>query len=240
VLENILLLALICACGAFVSGLAGFGSGLVLMGTLVAFMDIQVASSITAIISLGLATANIISVWKYVPWNEVWRPAITALPMVWIGVFMLQNLEDSALKGLLAFIIFAGCAVTIWSPGKKEIKSPLWAYATGVVAGFFGGCMNTSGPPVVLYTLLSGWDKKKSKGYMSFLFLILVIIRIILLTRGGLMPSTVVSTGLVLLAPVFVAWYAGKTIFARLSDDRFRWIAVIILIGIAIRLLFTL
>ena len=210
------------------------------MGTLVAFMDIQVASSVTAIISLGLALANMISVWKHVPWNEVWRPAATALPMVWVGVFMLQNLNDSVLKGLLVFIILAGCAISLWSPDKQEIKSPLWAYATGIIAGLFGGCMNTAGPPVVLYTLLSGWDKKKSKGYMSFLFLVLVVMRIILLSTSGLMPTTVVSTGLLLLAPVFVAWYAGKTVFARLSDDRFRWIAVIILVGIAIRLLVTL
>lgn len=236
-MSDTLLLILLGALSGLVSGITGFGSGLVLMGTLVAVMPVQQATVIAAVLAVVLAVTNLWSVREHIPWREILPTLVTGVPSVAVGIYLLTALDEAALKVGIVVIIVAGCAVVLWSPKGRVFTARWLTYAAGVVSGLFNGALGTGGPPLVLFTLLRGWDKERCKAYMSALFLLLGAFRLVLLTTSGVATREALGQGLLILVPVIGAWYLGKAIFQRMSTRWFRYAGVALLMAMAVNLL---
>ncbi len=225
------------AVSGFVSGVTGFGSGLVLMGTLVAVMPVEQATVITAVVAIVLAVVNTWSVREHIPWASIWPTLLAAAPAIALGVYLLNHLDEGALKAGLVLIILAGCGAVLWSPRKRTYSSPYLASVAGALSGLFNGALGTGGPPLVLFTLLRGWDKRACKAYLGTLFLLMNVLRMGMLVTSGIatQESLVRAAGIVV--PVMAAWYGGKWVFQRVSTRGFRYAGVSILVLIAANLI---
>ena len=213
-----------------VAGITGFGSGLVLMGVLVAIIPVADAAVIAAITSFVTSLLNLWTVRVSMPWRETWPMFAISIPAVAAGIYLLANLSPDALRVLVAVMILSGCAVTLWTPPQGLIGAGLgWSLAAGALGGLTGGATSTGGPPVVLYTLLRGWDKAVAKAVMSAFFVVMGFWRLALLIASGLATPNSLRLGVVLLAPTLIALYAGMWIFRRLSTQVFRYAAMALL-----------
>ncbi len=223
-------MAAISAAAGLVAGITGFGSGLVLMGVLVAIIPVQDAAVIAAITALVCSLLNLWTVRVSMPWRETWPMFAISIPAVAAGIYLLANLSPDALRVLVAVMILSGCAVTLWTPPQGLIGAGLgWSLAAGALGGLTGGATSTGGPPVVLYTLLRGWDKAVAKAVMSAFFVVMGFWRLALLIASGLATPNSLRLGVVLLAPTLIALYAGMWIFRRLSTQVFRYAAMALL-----------
>ena len=223
-------MAAISAAAGLVAGITGFGSGLVLMGVLVAIIPVQDAAVIVAITALVCSLLNLWTVRVSMPWRETWPMFAISIPAVAAGIYLLANLSPDALRVLVAVMILSGCAVTLWTPPQGLIGAGLgWSLAAGALGGLTGGATSTGGPPVVLYTLLRGWDKAVAKAVMSAFFVVMGFWRLALLIASGLATPNSLRLGVVLLAPTLIALYAGMWIFRRLSTQVFRYAAMALL-----------
>lgn len=235
-MSDTLVLVLLGALSGFVSGVTGFGSGLILMGTLVAIMPVQQATVIAAVLAVVLAITNLWSVRRHIPWWEIGPTLLTGVPSVVAGVYLLRVLDDRILKLGVVVIILAGVATVFWSPHRRRQPGRWLTYATGVASGVFNGALGTGGPPLVLLTLLRGWEKQLCKAYMSALFLLMGIFRLTLLIGSGVATGRALGQGLLILVPVVSAWYLGKLVFQRVSTRAFRYAGVGLLVAIAVNL----
>lgn len=223
-------MAAISATAGLVAGITGFGSGLVLMGVLVAIIPVQDAAVIAAITALVCSLLNLWTVRVSMPWRKTWPMFAISIPAVAAGIYLLANLSPDALRVLVAVMILSGCAVTLWTPPQGLIGAGLgWSLAAGALGGLTGGATSTGGPPVVLYTLLRGWDKAVAKAVMSAFFVVMGFWRLALLITSGLATPNSLRLGVVLLAPTLIALYAGMWIFRRLSTQVFRYAAMALL-----------
>ena len=235
--ETMVILVIILLSG-LIQGITGFGFGLFAMGALVLVMPIREATVIVAILSLGSALVNLWSVWRHIPWRDVWPIVGPALPMTVFGVLLLQWVPAEILKAGVAVMILAGCAVTFWQPPRPLVNRPFpVAYLAGLVGGVFGGALNMGGPPVVLYTLLRGWEKTKAKCIMSAFFLTTGIVRVAMHLMTGAATAPLLRTALLLMLPALGATYLGVRIFRRISTRTFRYAAAALLVGLAARIL---
>jgi len=236
-MHDTVVLILLGALSGLVSGVTGFGSGLILMGTLVAIMPVQQATVIAAVLAVVLAAVNLHSVRRDIPWREVWPTLITGVPAVVLGVRLLTVLDEAILRGGVAFIILLGVASVLWSRGSRRFEQRWLAYAAGALSGVFNGALGTGGPPLVIYALLRGWEKEPCKAFYSTLFLLMGLFRLVLLVTQGVATAEALGQGVLILVPVVGAWVLGKWIFQRASTQVFRYAGVALLMAIAVNLL---
>jgi uncharacterized membrane protein YfcA len=208
------------------------------MGALVLIMPVRDATVIVAILSLASAIMNLWSVWSHIPWRDAWPIVLPAVPFTILGVLLLRYLQTDILRAGVAVMILAGCAVTFWQPSRPLVKRPSpVAPLMGIVGGVFGGALNMGGPPVVLYTLLRGWEKTEAKCIMSTFFLVTGILRVGMHVATGAATWPLVQTSLLLLAPALFATYLGVRIFRRISTRVFRYAAAVLLVALATKVL---
>lgn len=152
-------------------------------------------------------------------------------------MFLLQKLTGQVLKIGVAGMILAGCATMLWSPKKTRIhKAFPWACAAGALGGVFNGALGTGGPPVVLYSLLRGWDKSVSKGVLSAYFTMTGTWRMIVLITTGVATAEDLQLGALMLIPALAATYLGTRIFRRMSNNAFRYATMVLLVGLSVKL----
>lgn len=234
---QILLIVLI---GGLIHGTVGFGFGLFTMGTMTLLMPVADAVSIVSVINLSSTLLNLWTLRDHTDWPESWPILWTALPTTILGVYLLRNLNGDILRAGVAAMILMGCGVTLWSPHKARIhKATPWAHLSGLVGGLFGGALNTGGPPVVLYTLLRGWDKSKTKSVMSVYFIGTGILRVALLIGTGIATPDRLQQSLIVLLPALSTAYLGTRIFRQMSTPVFRYAVMGLLAALAMRLILT-
>jgi len=223
-----------------IQGTTGFGFGLFSVGLLVLMMPVADAVVIAAIMSLASTLLNLWSLRGDVDWRDA-RPIILAsLPTTLVGIYLLKSLPSDILQIGIVVMILAGCAVSLWSPRKaiNDREFP-WAYLAGLVGGLFGGALNMGGPPGVLYALLRGWEKGRSKGLMVTYFAVTGVIRVVLFVATGVATPQALRISAIVMLPALVTAYLGVLVFRRLSSRMFRYAAMAVLMGIAVKIVVT-
>jgi len=220
-----------------VCGITGFGFGLVAMGILVNVMPVAEATVIVSILTFLTTLLNLWTTRRDVSWREIWPIALTGLPAIALGVYLLARLNVAVLRIGVAVMILAGCAVALWSPKKALVTRafPL-GYIVGFMGGIFNGALGMGGPPIVFYTLLRGWDKSETKGLLSAYFALTNLWRIALLMTSGVGTANMLLRSLALAVPALAASFIGILIFRRMSTPAFRYATLALLVGLAVKL----
>ena len=238
-LTDIWILIGVLLASGLIQGITGFGFGLFGLGVLGAIMPVSQAVVIVSIAGVSCFAMNLWTVRRDVPWRETWPLLASSVPALVVGVYCLQHLDDRVLRAGLGATILAGCAVTLWTPQGAHIRrgSP-WGYVAGLLGGFCGGAVGASGPPIVLYCLLRGWDKSVAKAVMSAYFTLIGIWRVAALAVTGVATGETVRKGVLMLIPAMLATYLGTRIFRRMSGRMYRYAALALLVGLSARLIF--
>lgn len=210
------------------------------MGVLVLVMPVQDASVIVAIIALFSASLNLWTVRHHISWRDSWPVLVTALPAGAVGAYLLTILDANVLRAAVAMMIIAGCIVALLAPKGAVIRRAFpWAYLIGLVGGLFGGALGVGGPPIVLYTLLRGWDKGECKAVMSIYFVLLGFERVTLFLLNGAATPHNLRLGVILLVPAMLAVFLGTRIFRRMNNQVFRYAVMVLLAATAVNILLT-
>jgi uncharacterized membrane protein YfcA len=220
-----------------VSGVTGFGFGLVSMGLLVTILPVTQATVLVSVLFLCVTLLNLWTLRKDLCWRESLPVLVTGVPFIALGVYLLQILDVHVLRIGVAVMILAGCALLVWSPKQARLSKPFpWAYVAGILGGTFGGTLGMGGPPVVLYTQLRGFDKLRCKSLLCGYFLVIGVWRVVLLALSGLVTMETARMSLLLFVPSMAATYAGIYLFKRMSTPVFRYATMLVMIGLAVKL----
>lgn len=95
------------------------------------------------------------------------------------------------------------------------------------------------GPPIVLYTLLRGWEKSKAKSIMATYFFMIGTLRLVLLITAGVATQELLRQSIFIVPASLIASYAGTRVFDQMSTRVFRYMATAILVGLALKIIVT-
>lgn len=236
-LNDIAALVGIVLVAGLVTGIAGFGFGLVAVATLAAVRSLPDAVVMVNVIALFVCSYNLWTVRDDLNWRDAVPLIASSLPMAVLGAFLLRTLETRWLEWILAGAILAGCVVALWSPKAAVLHKPYpGSIVAGLMGGLLGGVLATGGPPVVLYCLLRGWDKRVMKAVLSGYFAVMAVWRLVVLFAQGVATPASAGLGLVLLVPSFLGTYLGVRVFGRLSTVAFKYATAGLLLLLAVRL----
>lgn len=165
--------------------------------------------------------------WKLVPWMAIG---------ILIGVFVGKDLNEAMFRKIMALIIIVTVAIMIAMEFRKAESIPtnkLFVSGTGLAAGFTTMLGNLAGAFSNVYFLAMRMPKNDFIGTAAWVFLVINLFKLpfqVLYWKN--ITAASLQTDLLLLPALALGFWAGLKIVARIKDDNYRKVVIVLtLIG---------
>jgi hypothetical protein len=214
--------------GGFVSGLAGFGTGLVALGIWLHVLDPALAATLVVLCSVVSQTQTIPAIWHAIDPARVW-PMITAgILGVPLGAWLLPHVNPDVFRLGMGLLLLAFSAFMLLTPVRAYITGGgrLADSAVGFAGGILGGLSGLSGPLPTVWATLRGWGKDERRGVFQSFNLAVLFAAAVLHAVSGLMTADLIRLLLIALPGTLAGAWLGAHTYRRLSDKRFHHVVL--------------
>ncbi|WP_338669043.1 sulfite exporter TauE/SafE family protein [Pseudodesulfovibrio methanolicus] len=157
----------------FVNHVVGLGAAMVAMPIVVHFLPLELAVPSSTLIVLVL---NLQLAWNHrrsIRWQHLAYVFIGGVLGVVGGIFLIRMLNNDWLKALMgAFLIAYALYALFFEKREPRHIHPLWAIPTGICSTFFGTAFGFNGPPLAVFSAMSGWSADEAKGFLGASFIL--------------------------------------------------------------------
>lgn len=232
-MTTLVVLAFGALCGGFVTGLAGFGTGLTALGLWLHVVSPAVAAALVVVCSVAGQLQSLYAVRRAVAWSRAWPFLVGGALGVPLGVAALRMVEPRVLKMFLGVLLVGYTGLTL-ALRRFPTVSTGGKVADGLVGfggGALGGVAGLSGPLPTIWCGLRGWSADTQRGvYQPFNLAILGLVLCVYATQGVL-TRQVWSYALVCLPATFLGAFLGIRLYGRVNDRQFRLVVLWLLLG---------
>lgn len=220
---------------AFVIGLAKAGlKGIELMNvTIMAIIFGSKAS--TGIVLPLLCVADIIAVFYYkrhVLWPQFWKLIPWMMVGILIGVYVGKDLNEVLFRKMMALIIIFTVVLMVLIETRKTKTIPqnkLFEITTGLAAGFTTMLGNLAGAFSNIYFLAMRMSKNDFIGTAAWVFLVINLFKLpfqVIYWKNITLAT--LQTDLWLLPAMVTGFWIGLKIVARIKDDSYRKVVIVL------------
>lgn len=165
--------------------------------------------------------------WKLLPWMAIG---------ILIGVYTGKDLNEAVFRKIMALIIIITAIIMVIMELRKRDKIPthkLFVAGTGLVSGFTTMLGNLAGAFSNIYFLAMRLPKNDFIGTAAWVFLVINLFKLPFQVWYWKNITTVsLQTDLLLLPALVLGFWAGLKIVARIKDDNYRKVVIVLtLIG---------
>jgi uncharacterized membrane protein YfcA len=211
-------------------GLAGFGTGMIVVPVAGALYGPQAAVVIIVIMDLLPAIPLTVPVLKIVRWREVLAVFAGMTVSVPLGVWILRVGDPTVLRVVIAVAILL-CATALWRGWSyKGERTQAKSFAVGGIAGALSGIAQIPAPPVLVYWLSSPLPAAIIRANLLTLFVLATCVNFGSLFWQGLFTRDVVSIGLSITPVYFAGILVGWAFYGRTSEHRYRQITLALVV----------
>jgi uncharacterized protein len=210
--------------GGFVSGLAGFGTGLVALGIWLYVFPPSIAVPLVIICSIVSQTAALIAFWRLIDFKLVWPFLVGGLAGVLPGTMLVAHADPRLFKlgvGLL-LLVFPIALYFNRRPLALTFGGRAADALVGFAGGVLGGLAGLSGPLPTLWASVRGWGKDERRGVFQMFNWTILTAALFLQTGAGLITQEVGRFALLALPGTIVGSWLGARAYRALSDKSFR------------------
>lgn len=223
-LPLLLLVPLGALAGGFVSGLAGFGTGLVALGIWLHAVEPAPAASLVVVCSVVAQAQTIRTVRHALEARRVAPFVLAGLAGVPVGTALLARLDPAAFRlgvGLL-LLGFSGFMLA-WGAGRRPVAWGGRAADAGVgfLGGALGGFAGLSGPLPIVWATLRAWGRDARRGLFQAFNLCVLLAALASHAAAGLLTAELARLVLLALPGTLAGAWLGAWTYRRLSDRRF-------------------
>ncbi|MGE5256924.1 MAG: sulfite exporter TauE/SafE family protein [Hyphomicrobiales bacterium] len=231
-MDILAVVALGALCGGFVSGLAGFGTGLVALGFWLHVVNPVVAAALVVICSVVNQAQSLYFLRRAVAWHRFWPFLIGGVLGIPIGVAALRFIDPKTLKVFLGGLLMAYTGATL---GFRRFPTTSWGgrFADGLIGfggGALGGVAGLSGPLPTIWCGVRGWSADAQRGvYQTFNLTILAAVLCTYLLQG-LLTREVWGLTIICLPATMIGVYLGIRMYGRVNERQFRLLVLWLLL----------
>jgi uncharacterized membrane protein YfcA len=210
--------------GGFVSGLAGFGTGLVALGLWLYVFPPSIAVPLVLICSIVSQTSALLTSWRVIDFKLVWPFLVGGLAGVLPGTMLVAHADPRLFKlsvGVL-LLVFPTALYFNRRPLALQFGGRAMDALVGFAGGVLGGLAGLSGPLPTLWASVSGWGKDERRGVFQTFNWTILTAALCLQTVTGLITQDVAWFALVALPGTIVGAWLGARTYRLLSDRNFR------------------
>jgi uncharacterized protein len=222
-LDAVFLLACVFIAGAaIVSGLAGFGMGIVAIPLMLLLYEPPTVIALIKVITLGTTWVVIVHAWKDISWRRIAHMVPPAIVGLFLGGWLLTALDPAAIKAIAGIVVFALAALLLtWRP--VALRERRWmAPAVGFVSGVGSTSTGMSGPPLVLFFTVAGVDKLTFRGTAATFFVLTDLVGLPALIGQGAVTGDDMRLALALAPVALLGRVVGIRLVPLVSPVAFR------------------
>jgi uncharacterized protein len=209
--------------GGFVSGLAGFGTGLIALGIWLYVLPPAVAVSLVLICSILAQTLALLALRRSIDFKLVWPFLVGGLAGVPLGTLLIAHADPNLFRlsvGLF-LLVFPALLYFNRTPMALSFGGRTADAIVGFAGGILGGLAGLSGPLPTLWASVRGWGKDERRGvFQTFNWTVLTAAFCLQAGTGFITAEVAWLALLALPATVIGAWVGTRTYHA-LSDRNF-------------------
>lgn len=216
----------------------GFGEALVAVPLLALLVPVEVAAPVAVLVSITVAFIVVVQDWRKVHFRSAGWLVLPTMLGIPLGLMLLKDVAEPAVKGLLAAVIIAFSAHALLGRTRRELTNDKFAWLFGFGAGVLGGAYGMNGPPLVIYGSLRGWSPQHFRATLQGYFLPASLAGLWGYRLAGLWTPAVNRFYIESLPFVILATFLGRAINRRMGAHQFlRYVhGGLILIGIVLLL----
>lgn len=218
----------------FMRGFVGVGSGMLMAPVFAIIFGPLETVTIIILLELIVTVQLLPSVRKLIEWRVIIPMGTAAAIFMPVGTWLLVTVDAGLMaRGIAAVVlVFVLLLMIGWRyEGPKRLGFTL---GVGAMSGALMAATSLGNPPVMLYLLSSSDSAATNRANFTGYFCITLVTLIILMLARGLIASSAVIRAAIML-PVFVtsAWY-GARCFRKANDKMYRFVALGLLLCVAV------
>ncbi|MBS1512099.1 MAG: sulfite exporter TauE/SafE family protein [Bacteroidetes bacterium] len=199
------------------------------------------AKTSTGVVLPLLCVADVMAVIYYhrhARWQHVWKLLPWMVAGILIGVYTGHDINEQAFRKIMAVIIVLTVFIMAWMEWKKTTVVPenrFFASGLGLVSGVTTMLGNLAGAFSNIYFLAMRMPKNDFIGTAAWVFLVINWFKLPLQVWYWKNISTAsIQTDIVLLPAMILGFIAGLKIVARIKDDGYRKIILLLTLAGAV------
>ncbi|MCB0240250.1 MAG: sulfite exporter TauE/SafE family protein [Anaerolineae bacterium] len=217
--------------------LVGFGFALLVMPLLTLVLGIKTAAPLVALVGFTLYLVNLLRYRRGLVWRETLQLLLPALVGVLVGVQVLRTFDENLIKGVLGVVLIGYALFALFKPALPPLKSTVWAYPVGFLAGCLGGAFNTPGPPIIVYGNARVWPRDQFRSTLQVIFLASSATVILAHAAAGNITADVARMAAIALPALLAGIALGAFIDRRMSHERFRTAVLVLIMATGVLML---
>lgn len=222
---------------SLVQGFTGFGSALVAIPLLCLVVDIKFAIPLTVLNSLVITSFLAVKMKTHLNKTMLLPLCLATLPGIVAGVTLLKQINSNSIALLMGILLLAYSLYSLFGKPRKKNLHHGWAYLAGFLSGAIGAAFSAGGPPVIIYTTLTGWSKDHIKATLTGFFLFNSLMVALAHAATGLTNQAVVQAFLLSSPFTFAGTITGSYFYGYLARETYVKFIYVFLIILAIMLI---
>lgn len=224
---------------AFIIGLSKAGLKGIDMMNITIMAIVFGGKTSTGVVLPLLCAADIMAVKYYhrhAQWNHFWKLLPWMVAGILAGVYVGKDLDEVLFRKVMAVIIALTVVIMIWMEVKKNIVIPdnkMFTASMGLISGFTTMLGNLAGAFSSIYFLAMRMTKNDFIGTAAWVFLVINLFKLPFQVIYWKNISTEsLKTDLLLLPALIAGFWIGIKLVAKIKDDSYRKIVIVLtLIG---------
>ena len=225
-----LITAVLGVTGGFVQAITGFGAGIIIMLALPGFLPMNIAPTVSNIVTSPLTVSIALRYKRYAVPKLVIVPAVIYLAASTAAIRLSMHLNLTALKMAFGFVLIALAVYFMLFSGKIQVKgSFLTALVCCAIAGFLGGFFGIGGPTLAIYFLSVTKEKEEYLGTLNLLFVLTNTYQVVFRAFSGLITAACVPYLIIGTAAILIGSFLGGRVVGRINGDTMKKVIYIFL-----------
>jgi len=228
-------------CGGFVSGLAGFGTGITAMGIWLYALPPSVAATVVIVCSVAAQLQTLPKVWHAIDPGRVTRFVVPGLIGVLPGTLLLAYLDPRTFKIVIALLLLIYSSWQLGSRGQpiklsggRRVDS-----FVGLLGGIFGGLAGLSGPLLVIWSSFRNWSRDERRSTLQAYNGAILMLALVSHLLAGQFTRELIIAVAVALPGTLLGACAGSRLYVSASEEFYQRILLVLLMISAIILITT-
>jgi hypothetical protein len=239
-MQTYLLIAGIFVAAGFTQGFTGFGSALVALPLLVLFIDIKTAIPLCSLNGLLITGFLALRLRRHIDRKKIAPLLVGSLPGIFIGASLLKKADPGLMKILLSGLLISYALYRLLGKNRAALRPhPFWSYVAGFATGIIGSAFSAGGPPVIIYTTLTGWRKNEIKATLSGFFLVSTMFIVVAHAVNGLTTGPVLISFAAAAPGVLVGVISGSKLYDRVDSEEYLRLLYFCLLALGLMMLTT-
>ncbi|MBN4048974.1 sulfite exporter TauE/SafE family protein, partial [bacterium AH-315-N22] len=154
-----LLVSIIFLLAGFIQGVSGFGSALVAIPLLSLVIDIKAAVPLCILNSLVITTYLSLKMRRHLDSEKLLPLCLAAIPGIIVGSTILKQVSSTIIRVSLGIMLITYSLFSLFTKPQPRKLHKAWSWIAGFLSGAIGAAFSAGGPPTIIYTTMSDWNK---------------------------------------------------------------------------------